>query len=91
MNNGNKFYNYENKNGVHRFVLNGLLKPNAFLAQSHLNKFVKRNKYTNSGFFTLIECKDDYSKNKIKKILDSNLSDECFLAHDEEFEFDLVG
>ena len=49
--NGNKFYNYENKNGVHRFILNGLLKPNAFLAQSHLNKFIRRNKYTNSGFF----------------------------------------
>lgn len=89
-NNSNKYYNYELKDGVHRFILRGLLRPNSFMAQSHLSKFIKRNKYSNSGFFTIIECNDSYSYEKIKRILDSNLNDNCFIDYDEEFEFELV-
>lgn len=77
--------------GKKQIVLNGILKKNSFLSQMHLEKFIKELVYTNGGFVTVLECKNDYIYNKVKRILDSNLRENCFVDENYEFKFKLVG
>lgn len=78
-------------NGKYRFTLKGILRKESFLAQPHLHKFIVKFEYTDSGFNTILECNDEYSYNKVKKILNSNLSEGCFLNSSDNLEFKLVG
>lgn len=77
-------------NGKYRITIMGILKRQSFLAQPHLEKFFKHFEYTDSGFITVLECDNEYSYKKIKKILDYNLKEECFLDSQEEFRFKIV-
>ena len=87
----NKFYTeMVLPNGKYSFTLMGILRKESFLAQPHLHKFIVDFKYTNNGFVTILECDNAYSYGKIKKILDSNLNEQCFLNEEDEFRFKLV-
>lgn len=87
-----KLYNEAvSENGKRQFILSGILKKNTFIAQIHLEKFIKELVYTNGGFVTVLECKNDYIYNKVKRILDSNLRENCFVDENYEFKFKLVG
>lgn len=87
-----KFYSESlSEKGKKQFVLHGVLKRKSFLSQIHLEKFVKNLVYSNGGFFTIIECTNEYNYKKIKRILDANLNDDCFVDENYEFKFKLVG
>lgn len=77
----NGFYDvYSNGENGYIIYLNGVLKKESFLGQSHLRKFTKGVLATNKGTFTIFECKNEYSFNKVKNILDSNLSSDIVIG-----------
>lgn len=87
-----KFYSERiSKCGKKQFILNGILKKDCFLSEIHLSKFIKNYEFSNCGFITVVECKNNYTYKKIKKLLDSNLNEDCFLDENSEFKFKLVG